>query len=59
MIVISGARLDEAEQVFDSCTIAGKVDNSLSMPYERRSIYLCYGRKATYQSNWSSQKFYY
>lgn len=59
MIVISGASLKQAEQVFASCTVAGKLDNALAMPYERRSIYLCYGRKTPYQSDWKDQKLYY
>jgi hypothetical protein len=59
MIVISGASLEQAEQVFASCTVAGRLDNALAMPYEHRSIFLCYGRKNTYQSDWNDQKLYY
>ncbi|WP_348266768.1 glycosyltransferase family 39 protein [Edaphobacter paludis] len=58
MILISSASVDEAQQVYTSCKVAGKVDNPLSMPYERRRILLCYGRKTTYQSDWKNQKHY-
>jgi hypothetical protein len=59
MMLISGATVDEAQQVYTLCKLAGKVDNPLSMPYERRNILLCYGRKTTYQSDWNEQKRYY
>jgi hypothetical protein len=59
MILISAATAEEAQQVYTRCKLAGKVDNPLSMPYERRNILLCYGRKTTYQSDWNEQKRYY
>lgn len=58
MILISSATLAEVEQVFASCKLEGKTDNPFSMPYERRFLYLCYGRKTTYQSDWKEQKRY-
>ncbi len=58
MIIISGATIDEAQQVYASCRIAGRVDNPLAMPYEHKNIFLCYGRKVPFQSDWKSQKVY-
>lgn len=58
MIIINGATLDEMKPYYDSCVIAGQLDNPWSMPYERVPIFLCHGRKGTYQADWKDFKYY-
>jgi hypothetical protein len=59
VISINGASLARMLQSYRSCTIAARMDDPLSMPFERRNIYLCYGRKASLASDWADAKFYY
>ena len=49
---------EKLAQSYASCTVAGRVDNPLSMPWERDPIYLCRGRKSTYAADWNDLKFY-
>lgn len=58
MIVIADASPEEMSQYYDSCEIKDEMNNPYSMPYERRPIYLCRGRKATYQADWKELKLY-
>jgi hypothetical protein len=59
MIVINGATPAEMKEYYASCTVAGVNDNPLAMPWERNNIYLCHGRKATYEADWKDLKHYY
>jgi Dolichyl-phosphate-mannose-protein mannosyltransferase len=58
MIVINGAKPDEMRKFYDSVQIAGRMDNPLSMPYERRNIYLVRGRRKNVLEDWLSFKHY-
>lgn len=59
MIIVTGADMKEMLSIYDSCAIAGEMDNPYSMPYEyHRPIYLCRGRKIPYQRDWSESKLY-
>jgi hypothetical protein len=58
MIVINGATPEEMHKFYDSVEIAGRMDNPLSMPYERRNIYLVRGRHKNVLGDWLSFKHY-
>jgi Dolichyl-phosphate-mannose-protein mannosyltransferase len=58
MIVVNGATPAEMHEFYDSVEIAGRMDNPLSMPYERRNIYLVRGRHKNVLENWLSFKHY-
>ncbi|HEX4007305.1 MAG TPA: glycosyltransferase family 39 protein [Acidobacteriaceae bacterium] len=59
MILVSGDSLDDLKTFYASCQIAGKLDNPLSMPWEKKNILLCRGRKRTYEADWKDFKHYY
>lgn len=59
MIVISGAPLDEMLKAYASCEVVGERNHPLAMPWEHGPIYLCHGRKTTYQADWKEFKHYY
>ncbi|HVT99227.1 MAG TPA: glycosyltransferase family 39 protein [Acidobacteriaceae bacterium] len=59
MIIINGAKLEDMKQSYQSCLIADRMENPLSMPWEIKPIYLCRGRKSTYAADWKDFKFYY
>ncbi|MFP5226079.1 MAG: glycosyltransferase family 39 protein [Acidobacteriota bacterium] len=59
MIIINGATPAEMRGSYASCTVADVNDNPLAMPWEHNNIYLCHGRKATYQADWKDFKHYY
>jgi Dolichyl-phosphate-mannose-protein mannosyltransferase len=59
MIVINGATLDEMNAVYSSCTVVGERNGLYAMPWERGPIYLCHGRKKTYEADWEELKHYY
>ncbi len=59
MIIINGAKLGDMQQSYESCVVADRMDNPLSMPWEIKPIYLCRGRKSTYAADWKDFKFYY
>ncbi|HEY6446140.1 MAG TPA: glycosyltransferase family 39 protein [Acidobacteriaceae bacterium] len=56
MIVI-GPPEDRA--LFESCAVAAQMDNPLSMPWEKKPIFLCRGRKVPYAADWKDLKNYY
>jgi hypothetical protein len=58
MIIINGATLDEMKQYYDSCVIAAQLDNPWSMPWEKGPVFLCHGRKGTYEADWKDFKHY-
>ncbi len=58
MIVVNGAPLDEMKKFYNSVEIAGEMDHPYSMPYERRHIYLCRGRKGNLTADWPQFKHY-
>ncbi|MGI8770322.1 MAG: ArnT family glycosyltransferase [Acidobacteriaceae bacterium] len=58
MIVINGATLAEMRKFYNSVEIAGEMNNPYSMPYERRPIYLCRGRKGNLAADWLQFKHY-
>lgn len=59
MIVINSASLDEMNAVYTSCIVAGMRNDPYTMPWEHGSIYLCHGRKKTYEADWKELKHYY
>jgi hypothetical protein len=59
MIIINGATLAEMKDYYASCTVEGVNDHPLAMPWEHNNIYLCRGRKSTYQADWKDLKHYY
>ena len=59
MIVINDATLDEMNTAYHSCTLAGERNGLYAMPWERGPIYLCHGRKKTYEADWKELKHYY
>lgn len=59
MIVINGATLEEMQKYYNSVQIAGRMDHPLSMPYERRNIYLARGRHKNLSEDWESVKVYF
>lgn len=58
MIVINGASPEEMHKFYDSVVIAGRMNNPLSMPYERRNIYLVRGRRKNFTTDWADFKHY-
>jgi hypothetical protein len=58
MIVINDASLDEMNAVYSSCTVVGERNGLYAMQWERGPIYLCRGRKTTYQADWDELKHY-
>jgi hypothetical protein len=58
MIVINGATPEEMREFYSSVEVAGRMDNPLSMPYERRNIYLVRGRRKNVVEDWLSFKHY-
>lgn len=58
MVVIADATPQQMGEVYASCEVAGMMDHPYSMPYEHRPIYLCHGRKTTYQADWNKLKLY-
>ena len=58
MIVITDASMPEMLARYQSCEVADKMDHPYSMPYERRPIYLCRGRKQSYAADWNELKLY-
>jgi hypothetical protein len=59
MIILSDATLSEMKTAYDSCTVVGERSGMYTMPWEHGAIYLCHGRKKTYQENWNDFKHYY
>jgi 4-amino-4-deoxy-L-arabinose transferase-like glycosyltransferase len=59
MIIISGATPEEVRQSYASCAIVGERNHIYAMPWEHGHIYLCRGRKSTYQADWKELKHYY
>ncbi|HEX4065121.1 MAG TPA: glycosyltransferase family 39 protein [Acidobacteriaceae bacterium] len=59
MIIINGATLAAMKPFYQSCTIEARMDNPLSMPWEKGPIFLCRGRKGTYEADWKDFKYYY
>jgi 4-amino-4-deoxy-L-arabinose transferase-like glycosyltransferase len=58
MIVVNGASPEEMRKYYDSVEIAGRMANPLSMPFERRNIYLVRGRHKNITSDWKDLKHY-
>ena len=58
MIVINGASLEEMRKYYADVQIAGEMENTYSMPYEHRHIYLARGRTGNLSSDWPDFKHY-
>jgi Dolichyl-phosphate-mannose-protein mannosyltransferase len=58
MIVINDASLDEMNAAYGSCAIVGERNLPYTMPWEHGPIYLCHGRKTSYQADWKELKHY-
>jgi hypothetical protein len=58
LIVISRDTVEELRKSYDSVELAGHLSNPLSMPYERRNIYLVRGRHKNLPFNWLRFKHY-
>jgi hypothetical protein len=59
MIVINGATLQQMNESYSSCTVVGTRELPYAMPWEHGSIFLCRGRKKTYEADWNEMKHYY
>jgi hypothetical protein len=59
MILIVDVTPSDLQQNYASCTFEGRLDNPLAMPWEHKPIYLCRGRKTTYEADWKDFKDYY
>jgi hypothetical protein len=59
MIIINKSTPEEMKQFYTSCTIVGERNHLYAMPWEHGPIYLCHGRKTTYQADWKELKNYY
>lgn len=59
MIVISGASPAKLEKYFGSCQAEAQLDHPLSMPWEKKPIYLCRSTNARYAADWKDLKNYY
>lgn len=59
MIVLTGTSSAQLGAFYASCTVEAMLDNPLSMPWEKKPIYLCRGRKSTAAADWKDFKFYY
>jgi hypothetical protein len=59
MIIINDAPPDEMKPYYDSCTVVGERNHPYAMPWEHGPIYVCHGRKKTYQTDWIDLKHYY
>jgi hypothetical protein len=58
MIVVNGATPEEMRKFYDSVEVAGRMGHPLSMPYERRNIYLVRGRHKNVVEDWLDFKHY-
>jgi hypothetical protein len=59
VISITGSSLDDMLQSYNSCVVAARMQNPLSMPFERRNMYLCHNRKASLTADWPRFKHYF
>jgi hypothetical protein len=59
MIVITGASTARLQHYFASCTVVDQLDHPLSMPWEKKPIYLCRGKIVPYAADWKDFKNYY
>jgi Dolichyl-phosphate-mannose-protein mannosyltransferase len=59
MIIVSNATLAAMNTSYESCVVEGERNGVYAMPWERGAIYLCRGRKTTYQEDWKELKHYY
>jgi hypothetical protein len=59
MIIINESMPEEMQKYYASCTIVGERKHPYAMPWEHGPIYLCHGRKSTYQADWKELKHYY
>jgi hypothetical protein len=57
-IIINGATPDEMRPFYNDVQVAGHMDHPLSMPYERRNIYLVRNRKKNITDDWLDFKHY-
>ena len=55
---INGATPEEMRKFYGDVQIAGRMDHPLSMPYERRNIYLVRNRYKNITSDWADFKHY-
>lgn len=58
MILVNGASPEEIRKIYGSVEIVGRMDNPLSMPYERRNIYLVRNRNKNLLLDWLELKHY-
>lgn len=58
MIEVVGASPEEMREIYSEVSIAGKLDNPYSMPYERRNIYLVHHRRGNFTQAWGEMKSY-
>ena len=59
MIVISGASLTRLDKYFGSCQAEAQLDQPLSMPWEKKPVYVCRSGNATFAADWKDLKNYY
>lgn len=59
MILITKASPEELKESYASCTVVGERNYPYAMPWEQGPIYLCRGRKRSYEADWKEFKYYY
>ena len=59
MILITGDSPNDLKPYYASCTQEAVLDKPLSMPWEKKPIYLCRDRKSSYASDWIDFRHYY
>ncbi len=59
MIVITVPDMKEMQSLYKDVTVVDQLDHPLSMPYEKRAIYLARGRKVSEQADWAESKFFF
>jgi hypothetical protein len=58
LILVEDTTVEHLETVFEHVEVVGAMDNPLSMPYERRPIFLCRGIKVPFNEEWQKHKLY-
>lgn len=56
IVIRIGSRLEDAQESYESVSVAATLDNPYSLPFEQRPILLCRHRKKNLQTDWPSMK---
>jgi hypothetical protein len=56
IVIRIGSRLEDAQESYESVSVAATLDNPYSLPFEQLPILLCRHRKKNLQTDWPSMK---